>query len=149
MIKIKVKKLQENAIIPTQGSKDSAGFDVYSVEDMTLLPLSVTAISTGIAIEPEINNELKKDFSVYTKVESRSGLCKKFNLHAEAGIIDLDYRGEIKVLVANTSKKAYQVKKGDKIAQLIVNIIPKVTFEEDKELSDTERGQNGFGSTGK
>ena len=177
MIRIKTKKLTDNAFMPDTGSIDSAGFDVYAVEDTELRPHVITAVKIGLAFEPEfllpnfdrfISNGFMDDdkveltriqamfltfiednIKIFTKVESRSGLCKKEGLHAEAGIIDSDYRGEVQILIKNSNKKSYSVKAGDKIAQLIVNLIPKVDFVEDKKLSETDRGEGGFGSTGK
>ena len=141
---VKFKKLCDNAVTPTYGSTHSAGADLYAVnnEDMVILSGTTQMVHTGIAAEiPE---------GYVGLVFARSGLAAKKGLAPanKVGVIDADYRGEIIVALRNDSNTARVVQKGERVAQLV--IVPYVTaeFVEVDELSDTERGEKGFGSTG-
>lgn len=142
-MKLKIKKLDENATIPTRAHETDAGLDLYSIEEnVTINPQSRLTIKTGISIEiPE---------GYYGRVAPKSGLASKQGIDVLAGVIDSSYRGEVKVILYNTNKDvgAWQVFKGDKIAQLIIEKHYNFPVEIVKELSDTERGDGGFGSTG-
>jgi dUTP pyrophosphatase len=142
-MKLKIKKLDENATIPTRAHESDAGLDLYSIEEnVTINPQSRLTIKTGISIEiPE---------GYYGRVAPKSGLASKQGIDVLAGVIDSSYRGEVKVILYNTNKDvgAWQVFKGDKIAQLIIEKHYNFPVEIVKELSDTERGDGGFGSTG-
>ncbi len=142
---IKIKKLKENAKLPTYGSDFSAGADLYAAidEPITIEPGQTEFISTGIAAEiPENYAGL---------VYARSGLaCKKGLAPAnKVGVIDSDYRGEIKVALHNHSQLPQTVESGERIAQLVVTPFLKCEYAEADELSETVRGTGGFGSTGK
>jgi dUTP pyrophosphatase len=135
-----IKLINNNINIPSRGSSNSAGLDLYSNEDGIIYPLSRTMISTGIIIKIPNN--------YYGRIAPRSGLALKNGIDVLAGVIDSDYRGEIKVILYNTDKdKNYEYKKGDKIAQLIIEKYYNVEIKLIDELDDTERGNNGFGST--
>lgn len=135
-----VKKLSENATVPTKGSKHSAGYDLYSSTDIWIPAKSKKLIPTDISINlPE---------STYGRVAPRSGLAVKHFLDIGAGVIDRDYTGPIFVLVFNFSEFNYKVDKGDRIAQLIIEKIETPEIVEVLELSETLRNSNGFGSTG-
>lgn len=139
----KFAKTSDDAIIPTKGSPGSAGFDLYALNNICIPCQSWKLVKTGIAIE--IPNDC------YARVAPRSGLTYKHGINVGAGVVDCDYRSEIGVILFNHSiETEFQVKKGDRIAQLIFekiyNCTPKVV--EYDELSDTCRGINGFGSTG-
>lgn len=141
---VKVKKLSENAKLPTYGSEFSAGADLYAAtDDSIVIPSGETAfIGTGIAVEIP---------SGYVGlVYARSGLaCKKGLAPAnKVGVIDSDYRGEIKVAIFNHSKEDKTIEAGERVAQLIVAPFLKCEYEEADELSSTSRGDGGFGSTG-
>jgi len=139
-VKLKVKKLHPDAKIPTQGSEHSAGFDLYSIEDYEFQSGETHAIPTGISMEiPEGKACFFWD---------RSGMGFK-GMHRFAGLIDSDYRGEFKVILFNSTKQAFKINKGDRIAQGVIQDYYKPEFEEANELSDTQRGAGGFGSTGK
>lgn len=139
-LKIKIKKLHPDAKIPVFGSYNAAGFDIYSIEDYELQPGEVHAISTGIAFEiPEGKVLLIWD---------RSGLGFK-GVHRFSGVIDSDYRGELKIVLCNHSKLSYKINKGDRICQGIIQDYYKPEFIEVNELSETKRGDGRFGSTGK
>lgn len=144
-LKIKTKKINKKAIIPTRGSEYSAGMDLYACLDneIYISPHETTLIDTGIAIELP-----KKTFGA---ICARSGLATKEGLAPanKIGIIDSDYRGEIKVALHNHSNISRHIKNGDRIAQLIIIPYIPVNLIEVDNLNETERGDYGFGSTGK
>lgn len=142
---IKVKKLKPGATVPTMGSKFAAGADLYSAEDADVVigPGETKFIGTGLAMEiPE---------GYVGLVYARSGLaCKRGLAPAnKVGVVDSDYRGEIKVALHNHGKEAQTVEKGERIAQMVIAPYLSVNYEEADELSETERGEGGFGSTGR
>lgn len=142
---IKVKKLKPGATVPTMGSKFAAGADLYSAEDADVViePGETKFIGTGLAMEiPE---------GYVGLVYARSGLaCKRGLAPAnKVGVVDSDYRGEIKVALHNHGKEAQMVEKGERIAQMVIAPYLSVNYEEADELSETERGEGGFGSTGR
>ena len=141
-MKIKIKKLHEDAVIPVKGSDYAAGYDLYAINDEVIYPHNTTKVSTGLAIEiPE---------GYFGGVFARSGLASKRVLDQQTvGVIDSDYRGEIIVLLHNDTDTYQLVNKGDRIAQLVIMPYLSVEFEEAENLNDTERGDGGFGSTGK
>lgn len=141
---IKVKKLKPDATVPTMGSKFAAGADLYSAEDADVViePSETKFIGTGLAMEiPE---------GYVGLVYARSGLaCKRGLAPAnKVGVVDSDYRGEIKVALHNHGKEAQTVEKGERIAQMVIAPYLSVNYEEADSLSETERGEGGFGSTG-
>lgn len=141
---IQVKKLKENAILPTYGSEYAAGADLYALPDEdTVIPAGETRfIHTGLAMEiPEGYAGL---------VYARSGLASKRGLAPanKVGVVDADYRGEIMVALHNHSANEQTVAAGERVAQLVVAPFLKAQFEEAAELSETVRGVGGFGSTG-
>lgn len=142
---INIKKLSENAIIPTRGTKYSAGSDLYAClnEDVIIAPGETKFIGCGISLEiPENYAGL---------IYARSGMACKMGLAPanKVGVIDSDYRGEIMVALHNHSDSEKTVSNHDRIAQLVVTPFLAVDFTEVTELSDTVRGEGGFGSTGK
>lgn len=139
-IKVKIKKLHPDAKIPTLGTEDSAGFDIYSIEEIKLMPRETKSIPTGIAME------LPKGKVCF--IWDRSGMGSK-GIHRFAGLIDSDYRGEIKIVLNNNSEQEFKISKGDRIAQAVIQDYYKPEFEETSELSGSERGDGGFGHTGR
>ena len=144
-MKVNFKKLDKNAKMPTYGSPYAAGADLYAVTDgeVTVAPGETKFIGTGIAVElPERTVGL---------VYARSGLaCKKGLAPAnKVGVIDCDYRGEIKVAIHNHGTEPQSFGCGERIAQMVVTPYIPVEYCEVDELSDTVRGAGGFGSTGK
>lgn len=142
---IKIKKLKENAIIPTRGSNQAAGYDLYACIDSTIYisPHETIKIDTGIAVElPD---------GTFGAVFARSGLATKEGLSPanKVGVIDSDYRNSIIVALHNHSNMSRTISPGERIAQLVVLPYLPIEFEEVEELSDTERGNGGFGHTGK
>ena len=144
-MEIKIKRLNERAKIPTFGTEFSAGADLYCAEEheMTVYGGQKCSIGTGISMEiPE---------GYVGLVFARSGLACKNGLRLcnSVGVIDADYRGEIKVVLHNDSEYVREIKPGERVAQMIVMPYPKVSFIEVEELSDTVRGESGFGGTGR
>ncbi|MBS3079025.1 dUTP diphosphatase [Candidatus Pacearchaeota archaeon] len=137
---VKIKKLHADAKIPLVGSEHAAGFDLYSCEDYELQVGETHAVATGIAIEVPVGKVLF--------IWDRSGMGFK-GIHRFAGVIDSDYRGELKIVLCNHSKNPYKIIKGDRIAQGVIQDYYIPEFEEVEELSSTDRGIGGFGSTGK
>ena len=136
---IKIKRLYPDAKIPTISTEYAAGFDLYSVEDYTLQPGEIHAISTGIAIQiPEGKVILFWD---------RSGMGFK-GIHRFGGVIDSDYRGEYKIILCNHTREPFQINKGDRICQAIIQDYYTPEFQEVNELDDSQRGEGRFGSTG-
>jgi dUTP pyrophosphatase len=139
---VKIKKISENAQIPDYAHHGDSGADLFATADETLAPMARTAIPTGLAAEVPMGYELQ--------VRPKSGLALKSGLTVlnTPGTIDFGYRGEIKVILVNLSGETYRIKKGQKIAQLVVAPVAYAKFEQVAELSDTSRGTGGFGSTG-
>jgi dUTP pyrophosphatase len=141
-VKLKIKKLKNEAQIPSYQTKEAAGFDLHSIEDAVLKPGERKLIGTGLAFEIEYGYEVQ--------IRPRSGLAYKHGITVlnTPGTIDSDYRGEIKVLLINHSNDAFEIKKGDRIAQAVVAPVIQAEIVEVEELSETKRGEGGFGSTG-
>ena len=146
MSTLKIKKLNQNAVIPARATSGSAGMDLYAVLDkpITLKQGETALIPTGIAIALESANEAAFIFP-------RSGLSIKhgIGLLNSVGVIDSDYRGEIAVVLHNHGKVEQTVAPGERIAQLVITPVLTPAYEEVEELTDTNRGTGGFGSTGK
>ena len=139
MSSFQVKLNYEDAQAPTRGSDEAAGYDLYSYENQTITPNKIKLIDTGISIRvPE---------GTYGRIAPRSSVSKK-GILINAGVIDRDYRGPVKVMVHNLSNNDYVINKNDRIAQLILEQIKTPPVELVEELDDTERGEGGFGSTG-
>lgn len=143
-MKINVKKLNEKAIMPTYGSEYAAGADLYACidEEITIAPHATVMLPTGLALE------LPVGYAGF--IYARSGLASKRNLAPanKVGVVDCDYRGEVKVALHNHGETAQTVAVGERIAQLVVAPYVTAEFAEADELSDTARGAGGFGSTG-
>ena len=140
MPKLQIKKLVANALIPKQGSAFAAGFDLHALVDTVVPAHGKCLISTGISMAIPYGN--------YGRIAPRSGLACKHMIDVGAGVIDADYRGEVKVLLFNLGDKEFEVKAEDRIAQLIIEKYTPCTIEEVEELQETQRGDGGFGSTG-
>lgn len=143
-MKINIKKLNEKATIPTYGSEYAAGADLYACLDgaVTIEPGQTLMIKTGVAVE------IPSGFAGF--VFARSGIASKKDLAPanKVGVIDSDYRGEIMVALHNHGLKAQTVEHGERIAQMVIMPYIAPGFCECESLSDTERGEGGFGSTG-
>jgi dUTP pyrophosphatase len=167
-VTVKIKKLHPDAVIPKYAHKGDAGFDLVAVEDVIIEPGETKAIPIGLAFEIPVGYEMQ--------IRPRSGLSLKTKLRQSncIGTIDAEYRGEVKVMFDNTNPPTpqllyrlntlnnmhiitdldvyplgtYIIRKGDRIAQGVIQKLPDVTFAEVDELSDTKRGTGGFGSSG-
>ena len=141
-LKVKIKKLAEEAKVPKVEHHGDAGFDLYANENTALKPGERKLISTGIAMSFEKGYE--------AQVRPKSGLAIKHGLSLvnTPGTIDSGYRGEVKVILINHGEEEYLVEKGKKIAQVVFNKIEEPEIEEVEDLDETTRGEGGFGSTG-
>ena len=141
---VKIKKLNQNAKLPTYGSPYSAGADLYACieNDITIEPNQTVLVKTGLAME--------LDVGYVALIYARSGLATKRGLAPanKVGVIDCDYRGEIMVALHNHSTVAQTISKDERIAQMVITPYITADFEETDVLSDTVRGDGGFGSTG-
>ena len=142
-MKLKIKKLSPEAIIPAYQSELAAGVDLHSIEDYILKPMERKLIKTGLAFEIEEGYEVQ--------IRPRSGLAFKHGITVlnSPGTIDADYRGEIMVLLINFGNEEFEIKKGERIAQAVIAPVVQAKIMEVEELSDTKRGEKGFGSTGR
>lgn len=139
---IKILKLTETATLPTKGTEGSAGFDLYADEDGTIHSGNFRAVSTGIAMQPPEG--------IHGLLWPRSGLAVRLGITVLGGVIDSDYRGEVKVILANLGNDIFTYKKGDRIAQILFQTaLDRDSIEEVNQLSETIRGAGGLGHTGK
>lgn len=141
-MKIKIQKIHPNALIPKYQTEGSSGFDLHAVEEVVIKPHSVGLVKIGICLSLEVGYELQ--------VRTRSGLALNHQVMVlnSPGTVDNDYRGEIKVILANLSDKDFKVQVGDRIAQGVVQKTYKAEFIECERLDETSRGSGGFGNTG-
>tara|TARA_Y100001963_G_scaffold160046_1_gene267389 strand:+ start:3336 stop:3800 length:465 start_codon:yes stop_codon:yes gene_type:complete len=138
---IKVKKTEERAIIPTRSNSDDAGWDLYSITTRSIAPSQRVTIRTGISLQiPEEYVGL---------IWPRSGMSVKNGIDVLAGVVDSGYRGEIKVCLLNTGRGWMDIKEGDRIAQILFQEVPHFQLQEVDILQNSDRGEGGFGSTGK
>ena len=145
MVKVLLKKLDPEVLLPSYKTKGSSGMDLMAFlkESIRILPNTSCLIPTGISIAiPE---------DVEIQIRPRSGLAAKSNISVlnTPGTIDSDYRGELKIILFNHGKKDFIVNNNDRVAQMVLMPVLKIDFEEVNELPDTIRGSGGFGSTGK
>jgi len=137
---IHIKKLHPDAQLPTYGRAGDAGMDLYALHDTTVAPGETAHIKTGLAMEiPEGYAGLVWD---------KSGLSFKHGIKVIGGVLDSNYRGEIVLGVINLGKEPYTFLKGHKVSQMLIQKVERADFVEVDELSDTERGEQGFGSSG-
>tara|TARA_Y100000590_G_C15713221_1_gene1011006 strand:+ start:723 stop:1160 length:438 start_codon:yes stop_codon:yes gene_type:complete len=145
MVKILIKKFDKNIKLPTYKTSGSSGLDVmaFTKNNIIIKPGKTSIIPTGISVGIPKNYELQ--------IRPRSGLAAKKGISVlnTPGTIDSDYRGEIKIILINLSKKSFVIKSGDRIAQMVLCPIAKAKFKQVKKLPNTIRGKGGFGSTGK
>lgn len=145
MIEIQLQRLThgEGLPIPARATEHAAGLDVVAAEDLTLEPGQRHAVATGFAIAIPEGYEVQ--------VRPRSGLALKHGITClnTPGTIDSDYRGEVKVILANLSSEPFEVRRGERIAQLVPATVLQADFREVEQLSETSRGAGGFGSTGR
>ena len=142
MVKVKLTKIHEEAIVPKYAHPGDSGMDIYSVKDYSISPLGRRLIETGLTVEIPLGYEIQ--------VRPKSGLALKSGITVlnTPGTIDSGYRGEIGVILFNSNQESYSVKKGDKIAQIVLQKVETIEFEEVSKLEESVRNTGGFGSTG-
>lgn len=143
-VKVKIKMSEDAAdLLPAKAHPGDAAWDLRSRTAIELPVGRSTLVPTGVYIELPENCE--------AQIRPRSGLALKHDLMLtnSPGTVDSNYRGEIGVIMYNAGKKPYKIERGDRIAQMVITLLPEVTFESCDELSDSERGSGGFGSSGK
>lgn len=133
----------ENLPLPAYATEGAAAMDICSAEDLTLEYMSPKIVKTGFAIS------IPKGYEV--QVRPRSGLAAKYGIMVvnSPGTIDSDYRGEICIIMMNTSENLFEIKRGDRVAQLVLSPVSQAVVKEVEMLDETTRGANGFGSTGR
>lgn len=140
-VPIKVKKLSQTATLPTRTRATDAGWDIYTDQKITIPANTVKAVSTNVACEiPE---------GYYLKIEERSGFSLENTLKLKAGVVDSEYRGEIRIVFQNAGDYPIAIEKGAKIAQMILHTLTPTELIEVSELSASDRGDKGFGSSDK
>lgn len=157
-MKLLIKKVISDAIIPSYGSGTAAGLDLHAYGDHSVEGGERKLIPTGLRVQwvssnslGEVHEEAHEETpdQYYLRIAPRSGLAVKHSIDIGAGVIDSDYRGEVKICFINNSDKVYQISHGDRIAQGILERIKRFeSIEEVEELGETDRGEGGFGSTG-
>lgn len=141
-MKVKLKKVNDDAKVPKFATKGSAGFDLSAVYKVNLAPGETKAIPTGLCFQVEEGYEMQ--------IRPRSGLTLNTPLRVHLGTVDSDFSGEVRVICTNTSNGAesIEINIGDRIAQGVINKIEQAEFELVEDLEETERGESGFGSSG-
>lgn len=140
-MKIKFKKLNPNAVVPKNNYKGDAGVDLFTIEPFELEPGERKSVPIGLSIEiPD---------GYVGLIWDKSGLSHKYGIKTFGGVIDSGYRGEMHVGIMNLSDRFFSFEKGHKVAQLLIQQVEKIEFEEVEKLSESDRGENGFGSSGK
>ncbi len=139
-MKLKIKRLKEDAILPTYAHPGDVGMDLYSLEDYDLKPMERRVFFVGFAME------FDEGYAVIVK--DKGSLPNKAGIHTMGGVYDAGYRGEYNIQLINLGQEIYHISKGDKIAQLIVYPIVIAKLEETDKLSESSRGEGRFGSTG-
>jgi len=140
-MKLKIKRLSSNIPLPSYAHQDDAGLDLLAAEEVTLEPGQRVQIASGLAIE------IPAGYAGL--IWDKSGLSHKYGMKILGGVVDSNYRGEVKVGMVNLSQQEQTFKVGDKVAQLLIQPVVTAEIEEAEELSDTSRGAGGFGSTGR
>lgn len=145
MCNIRVKKLHPNAVLPTYGSAEAAGADLYACleSEVTIQPGEVFWVPTGIALE------VPKGCAGLVYARSSMGAKRGLAPANKVGVVDSDYRGEIRVVLLNHSNQPQTLQPGERVAQFVITPVLQPAYEEVDELTDTDRGAGGFGSTGK
>ena len=141
-VNLKIKKLNDEAVIPEYQTKGAAGFDFHSTVNDIIMPGDTVLIGTGLAFGIPDGFEIQ--------VRPRSGLSAKTGLRVanSPGTIDMDFLGEVKIILTNTGHIPQQIRKGDRIAQGVLCPVHQAVFEVTEDLGSTERGDKGFGSSG-
>ncbi len=142
IVDVLIKREGDDIPFPVYMTEGAAGVDLHAAEDCELRPMEFRAVSTGIRIALPSGYE--------AQIRPRSGLAAKFGITVlnSPGTVDSDYRGEIRVILINLGRNVFHVRKGDRIAQMVIQRVSRVKFVEVDALPGTERGEGGFGYTG-
>ena len=143
-----VDKIVKNAKLPEKAHNSDAGYDIFSVEKVAIPAKQRAIIHTGIKLETDVSKLIIPPVTMYWRIAPRSGLACKHGIDVLAGVVDINYRGEIMVCLFNSSDEEYTVAAGDKIAQMIPTIALTMQVQEAKISDKTDRGSKGFGSSG-
>ncbi|HIH37542.1 dUTP diphosphatase [Candidatus Woesearchaeota archaeon] len=140
MIQVHIQRIDKDIDLPSYAHPGDAAFDLRSREEKTIMPGELVIIKTGLKMEiPE---------GYFGNIRDRSGLAAKHGLHCLAGVVDSHYRGEVGVVMTNLGKEAFTVEKNMRIAQMLIQKVEHAALQETDEVSETKRGEGGFGSTG-
>ncbi|MFC1732949.1 dUTP diphosphatase [candidate division KSB1 bacterium] len=139
-MKLKVKKVHDDAVLPNHALKNDAAIDISSCEELVLKAGEKALVSTGLSMA------IPEGYAGF--VWDRSGLAAKNSIHTMAGVVDSGYRGEVRVVMINLGKEEFKINKGMRIAQMAVQPVSELEVEEADDLGETDRGEGGFGSTG-
>jgi dUTP pyrophosphatase len=140
-MKVLVQKIHPDAVLPTHAYADDAGMDLFACEECVVGPAQKALVATGLKIA------IPSGYAGF--IWDKSGIAAKHHMKTMAGVIDAGYRGELKVVITNLGTEPYAVKKGEKIAQIVIQPVAQPEVEEVAEIGDTERGEGGFGSSGR
>lgn len=141
-MKLKIKKVHPSAVVPRYASEGAACFDLHAIEDANLLPYRPVELRTGLAFE------VPEGFALLVYSRSGHGFKHGVRLANCVGVVDSDFRGELRLKLRIDRPSAFDISCGDRVAQAMLVAVPKVEFELVEQLSETDRGANGFGSTG-
>ena len=144
IVEVKIKLEPEcSGFFPKKAHPDDAGYDLYSRIDVEMVPMSGTAVPVGFAMELPSGYE--------AQIRPRSGLAAKHHITVtnSPGTVDANYRGEVNAILYNLGKEPFTIKRGDRIAQMVICKLPEIELQEVTALSESDRGTGGFGSTGK
>lgn len=139
-MQIKLKKLHKDAEMPKRATSGAVGYDLCAIYEEVIFPKTTKIIKTGLAVELPVGYEMQ--------IRPRSGISVKTDCIVILGTIDSDYRGEIGIIIKNIGIENFHIKKGDRLAQAVINKVELIEFEETDDLEDTKRGTGGFGHTG-
>ncbi len=142
MLKVKIKKLRDEAQVPSYAHKGDSGLDVYSTENSVIRPGERKLISTGLVFE------IPQGYEGQLRPKSGMALNYGITLLNTPGTLDSPYRGELKIIVINLGNETYEIRRGSKICQIVFSKVEEVEFEETDQLDETTRKEGGFGSTG-
>lgn len=139
-MKLFVQKIHPDAVLPAYAYADDAGMDLFACEECIVEPSHKALVATGLKLA------IPSGYAGF--IWDKSGIAAKHHMKTMAGVIDASYRGELKVVITNLGQEVYQVKKGEKIAQLVIKPVAHPDVVEVTTVDDTKRGEGGFGSTG-
>ena len=140
MVNLRIKKIKDDAVVPSYAHEGDAAFDLRSTEEYLLKPHDKVLVATGISMAIPKGH--------FGNIRDRSGLAAKHSIHTLAGVVDSGYRGEVKVVTINLGKEEFKIEKGMRIAQMLIQPVANANIEEVSELDETKRNEGGFGSTG-